>query len=1044
MRTLTVRVLGEFGVDEFDLSALGSRKARQLLRLLVLARGRHITVDALADALWMGALPTHPADQVAVLVSRIRRQVGVDRIVRGDDGYRLRYDWLDVDELDATVAETERRRAAGNRTGAAAAARIALSLIRGEPSAAGLDGEFVDEQVAAITGVIRHARRVAARALLEAGHWMAAGELLGVDIDREPFDEHAVRLLMRAEATGGRPGAALAAFAALRERLADDLGTEPAPETVALHTAILRGELTAPTPLQRVARLVGRDTELARLDELGERAAAGMPVAAVVLGEAGIGKTTLLRAWQARRIAAGDIILDGTCGPLERSVPLDALIVALADHVRQLDAGDAADLLGPEAGLLGPLLGLSEESRDRSEPLLADRDIGPLVLFAALITVLGRLAAGGRVVVVLDDAHLAGPALAEWLRFLLRRPLPVLVVAAARPDEGETLPATATLVLGPLDAEATAQLVGPARAAKLYARSLGHPLFLSELAATSGADELPTSLVAAVSTRCNELGTAGELLRAAAVLGPRLDVDLLAAVLRRPAMSVLDDAELAARRGLLVEDAGLFTFRHDLVRAALAAGTLASRRALLHREASRALAGRSDVDPIQVAEHARLGGDLQLAARSLRAAALRSGERFDHATAEALLDEAIQLRPDPDSWLARARVRTRRGSYPAALRDVERAREAGAAALEVGAWAAYFNRCFEDAVRYAQDGEVSAAEESVRIRCQIVGGRTRHAQGDLAGAERLLSAALRGAKGTDRITASAWLGVLRAHQSRTDEAMTLLSPAVTAHVGVEYTSATLHALLFIGHCHALAGRPSAALEAFARYSTEVERRHVPRFAGRGVNFGGWVLRNVGAADRGVDAHLEALAAAESGGTVEVRVAALEDLAEDRIVGADADAAGDYLRDADLACSGDLVFGWRLTMKSRLLHARLALLLGEAESALEIAAGLAADAADADVPRYAATARLLAHRARHRLGLPVDLPEVERDIAAVEAAVALESWWWTGETAAELHVPTWLDRAAASVQRLAALCGELADPLRREADQRLAQWRISAR
>jgi len=555
---------------------------------------------------------------------------------------------------------------------------------------------------------------------------------------------------------------------------------------------------------------------------------------------------------------------------------------------------------------------------------------------------------------------------------------------------------------------------------------------------------MPASLVAAVSARCDELGPAGELLRAAAVLGTRLDIDLLAAVLHRPAVSVLDGAELAARRGLLAEDAGFFTFRHDLVRAALAAGTLPGRRALLHREAGRGLAGRSDVDPIQVAEHARLGGDLQLAARSLRAAALRAAERFDHVTAEALLDEAVRLGPGPDQWLARARARTRRGNYPAALRDVERAREAGAAALEVGAWAAYFDRRFDDAIRFAHDGEVSATDESVRIRCQIIGGRTRHAQGDLAGAERLLAASLRGAAGTDRVTASAWFGVLRAHQSRTAEAMALLSPAVTAYVGVEHTSATLHALLFTGHAHALAGHPEAALEAFARYSAEVERRHVPRFAGRGLNFSGWVLRNVGERRRGVDAHLEALAVTGADGTLELRVAALEDLAEDRIDAADADAAARYLRDADLACSGDLVFGWRLAMKSRLLHARLALLAGQAGVALELARGLAADAAGAGIPRFAAPAGLLAHRARHRLGLPVDLEEVERDLAAAQAAVALESWWWTGETAAELGVPAWLDRAADSVKHLAGHCGELADSLRGEADRRLAEWRVSAR
>ena len=63
---------------------------------------------------------------------------------------------------------------------------------------------------------------------------------------------------------------------------------------------------------------------------------------------------------------------------------------------------------------------------------------------------------------------------------------------------------------------------------------------------------------------------------------------------------------------------------------------------------------------------------------------------------------------------------------------------------------------------------------------------------------------------------------------------------------MEHTSATLHSLLFTGHAHALAGRPDQALTAFTRYTTEVERRQVPLFAGRAVNFAGGVLRNLGA------------------------------------------------------------------------------------------------------------------------------------------------------------------------------------------------------
>ena len=140
------------------------------------------------------------------------------------------------------------------------------------------------------------------------------------------------------------------------------------------------------------------------------------------------------------------------------------------------------------------------------------------------------------------------------------------------------------------------------------------------------------------------------------------------------------------------------------------------------------------------------------------------------------------------------------------------------------------------------------------------------------------------------MTAAAWLGVLRSHQSRPAEALPLLRPAARGHVGVEHTSATLHALLFTGHAHALAGRPALALAAFARYTEEVDRRQVPRFAGRAVNFSGWVLRNLGAAGEAADRHAAALEIGQRQGTAELTIAALEDLAEQCLDQGDPDGA----------------------------------------------------------------------------------------------------------------------------------------------------------
>ena len=768
----------------------------------------------------------------------------------------------------------------------------------------------------------------------------------------------------------------------------------------------------------------------------------------MIEGEAGIGKTTLLRTWADRRAAAGDTVLVATCGQLDRAMPLDALLAGLAALLRLLGPEVAADLLGGDEPLLGPVLApgsgpaaLVPEARAR--PVLADSMLGPAVLYAALVRLLGRLTARGPLVVAIDDAHLAGPALPDWLAFVRREAVPLAVVAAVRPGAGEPLPATGFIHLGVLGRDAAAELVGPARVDELYERSKGHPLFLTELAQQAAGGTLPASLVESVSARCDELGSAGALLRTAAVIGSELDIDLLAAILGRGAVELLDDAERAVAGQFLADEGGTLRFRHELLREALAASATAGRAALLHRQAGRVLARRPDADPMVVAQHARLGGDLALASRTLRDASARAGERFDHAAAEALLDDALLLHPDQEGWLARARVRTRRGRYAQALEDVQRAGVAGPAALEAGAWASYFGRRFRQAAQFAEDGALAAADPVTRARCLAVGGRTHHAAGDLDRAEQLLGEAFSLAEGADRVTAAAWLGVLRAHQSRMTEALPLLSPAARGHVGVEYTSATLHALLFTGHAHALAGRPAQALAALARYTEEVERRQVPRFAGRAENFAGWVLRNLGAAGEAAEQHAAALEIAQRQGTAEVTVAALEDLAEQGLDAGDTDGAQARLAEAAALLRGDLVFGWRLDLKHRLITGRLALVRGDPGRAAAVASELESRATALGVPRYVSEARLLGHRADRALGRPVDPGAVEADLDLLDASVAIEAWWWTGEVAADFANPAWLDRAVDRADRLARQAGGYADGLRRHVDQRLPAWRALA-
>ena len=553
MKSLAVRVLGDFGVDGVEPQALGSRKARLALHLLALADGQAVPAGVLIDALWDRSPPARPEDQLAVLMSRLRAVLGRDRIEHRDQGYMLHRDWLDAAELAVLTREVEARREAGHLVGAVAAARVALSLIRGggpQP----LPGEWAQLRQAELERLAGRARLVAATALLGAGDWMAACDAASAAIERDPYDEAALRVLLRGYVAGGRIAAALAAYAGARARMADELGTDPSPETAALYLAILRGDAAGPAPAGdptaagpagpagadfagpdltgpgRAAHgraapgravpgravpgraapgpvLVGRDDELACLEAIAARVRGGPGEVVVVDGDAGIGKTTLLRAWAGLRAADGDTVLMAACGPLDRSLPLDAVLTATAARLRELGPEESATIVGIDAALLAPALNLvlgpqpgavsgltGSTGSTGSVPMMADSMLGPGVFYAALVRALSRLAERAPLVIVIDDAHLASPALADWLRFAGREAMAATVVAAIRSGEGEPLPGTAFIHLGALGRDAAAELVGPqgpGRLDELYARSKGHPLFLTELAQQAAGADLP-------------------------------------------------------------------------------------------------------------------------------------------------------------------------------------------------------------------------------------------------------------------------------------------------------------------------------------------------------------------------------------------------------------------------------------------------------------------------------------------------------------------------------------------------------------------------
>src|ERR1700712_2191106 len=146
VQSLRVRLLGALQVEGADPARLGRRQVRKLLKVLALYHDRHVGLDRLADCLWGDDPPARPADQISVLVSRLRGVLGVDRVRRNDAGYLLAVDWLDLDALREDAAQADRRRAATAGGAARPAAAAGLALVRGplladEPDARWADAE---------------------------------------------------------------------------------------------------------------------------------------------------------------------------------------------------------------------------------------------------------------------------------------------------------------------------------------------------------------------------------------------------------------------------------------------------------------------------------------------------------------------------------------------------------------------------------------------------------------------------------------------------------------------------------------------------------------------------------------------------------------------------------------------------------------------------------------------------------------------------------------------------------------------------------------
>ena len=335
-------------------------------------------------------------------------------------------------------------------------------------------------------------------------------------------------------------------------------------------------------------KLLERDTALGELEAALQAAAGGEGRFLLIGGEAGIGKTALVRHFTARP------------QPVARTL-----------------WGACDDLFTPRP--FGPLHDIAAQIGGELLRLLQTESNRPLIFAACLKEVQTQ-----PTLAVIEDIHWADEATLDLLKYLGRRIhlTPSLLVVTYRDDElspqhplrlllGDlaTSPALRRVVLTPLSVEGVRQLAEnrPVDVESLYRQTGGNPFYVTEVLAAAQAG-VPPTVRDAVLARAARLSLSGRaVLNAAAVIGRRIEPWLLTEVVQAEAAAVEESLAL----GILLAQGENFAFRHELARQTILEAIPPHRCNFLHRAVLDALKASptGQKDMARLVHHAEAAGD---------------------------------------------------------------------------------------------------------------------------------------------------------------------------------------------------------------------------------------------------------------------------------------------------------------------------------------------------------------------------------------------------------------------------------------------------